>query len=40
VTKDLAGKKNEKGRPIEKISRSSKWIEESRAFAMPIGRHR
>jgi len=31
VTKDLA-KKNGKGRSMEKIRRSSKWREESRAF--------
>eukprot|EP00986_Skeletonema_menzelii_P003483 scaffold1057_cov194-Skeletonema_menzelii.AAC.2 len=32
VTKDLAKKKNGKGRTIEKIRRSSKWRDESRAF--------
>ena len=32
VAKDLAKKKNGKGRTMEKIRRSSKWREESRAF--------
>jgi hypothetical protein len=32
VTKDLGKKKNGKGRSMEKIRRSSKWREESRAF--------
>ena len=32
VTKDLAKEKNGKGRSMEKIRRSSKWREESRAF--------
>ena len=32
VTKDLAKKKTGKGRTMEKIRRSSKWREESRAF--------
>ena len=32
VSKDLAKKKNGKGRTMEKIRRSSKWRDESRAF--------
>jgi hypothetical protein len=32
VSKDLAKKKNGKGRTMEKIRRSSKWREESMAF--------